>query len=617
MLTLLTLTLLMAASPDHGREVVNKPTPKLQLPTPELQRPTPKRSSLEPICTHALDVDCREFGVDALRDSRSDAQTVTPQAPVMPRTPARDKATPAAKGTAVIKGRVVSADGERPLRRAQIRISGAELPEARVTSTNARGLFEVRDLPAGRYTILVQRSGYLPLEYGQRRPGEPGRPLQVSDKEVIEDVNFMLPRTGVISGQIADETGDVVAGVTVYAMQSQYFLGRRRLVPIGSSRTDETGQYRVLALPPGDYVLMAILRETWTTRGDNPQVLGYAPSYFPGTANAPDAQRVKVGLGQEVSAVDFSLVPGRAATVAGTAMRADGSPLTGGSVGLSQEIVGPHASSFSSAGGTKAAADGSFSIPNVAPGEYRLSASGSNPDRAADEVSMTIVVQGVDLDLRVVTGTPATLHGQVVTDTGQPLPGSSSPPRIFAESLAAERRPRGVTSDDPNGLVGAGGAFTLKGLTGPVMLKVWSLPRGWTIDRVELGGRDYAQAPLEIPAGQEIAGAKIVVTNSFPTLTGRVVDDAGEQAEGTVILFPSDPSQWVEAAGRVLSARPDQAGTFRFDSVRPGDYLVTALEYVPAWQVGDPEFLAQLRERAAKLTIGRGELAPITVTLRK
>lgn len=52
------------------------------------------------------------------------AQAAPPQPP---RTPKRDARVPADKGTAVISGRVLSADGGRPLRRAQIRLSASEL----------------------------------------------------------------------------------------------------------------------------------------------------------------------------------------------------------------------------------------------------------------------------------------------------------------------------------------------------------------------------------------------------------------------------------------------------------------------------------------------------------
>src|SRR5438309_2218955 len=91
--------------------------------------------------------------------------------------PARDARPPSAIGTAVIRGRVFAADTGRPLRRARISVSGPELgPEPRQTSTNLEGRYEIKELPAGRFTVTVTRAGYLQLRYGQRRLLEQAKP---------------------------------------------------------------------------------------------------------------------------------------------------------------------------------------------------------------------------------------------------------------------------------------------------------------------------------------------------------------------------------------------------------------------------------------------------------
>jgi hypothetical protein len=123
-----------------------------------------------------------------------------------------------------------------PLRRARITVNAPELGgEPRMTSTNADGRFEIKDLPRGRYNVTVNRSGYLRLTYGQRRPFEQGKPLQLADKSVVDGVDFLLPRMSVITGRIVDETGEAISGVRVMAMRSMYFEGKRRLVPVGGA----------------------------------------------------------------------------------------------------------------------------------------------------------------------------------------------------------------------------------------------------------------------------------------------------------------------------------------------------------------------------------------------
>jgi hypothetical protein len=103
-------------------------------------------------------------------------QTMPPR-PAPLGVPTRD-ARPAATGTAVIRGRIFAADTNKPLRRARITVQAPELGgEPRSTSTNADGRYEIKELPAGRYTITVARSGYLQLRYGQRRPFELGQAI--------------------------------------------------------------------------------------------------------------------------------------------------------------------------------------------------------------------------------------------------------------------------------------------------------------------------------------------------------------------------------------------------------------------------------------------------------
>ena len=237
-------------------------------------------------------------------------------------TPPRDARPSAQTGRAVVRGRVLAGDTRRPLRRARITLSAPELGgQPRTVGTDADGSYEVSDLPAARYRVEVKRSGYLTLQYGQTRPLEQGRPLQVAAGQTVERVDFLLPRMSIIAGRITDELGDSVEGVMVMALRSRYWEGRRQLVPTGSAlvMSDDVGQYRILGLTPGTYYVMAITRETWTvTQGGVTRVMGYAPTYFPGSSLAAEARRITVGLGQEVGGSDFSLVPGRTASVSGT-----------------------------------------------------------------------------------------------------------------------------------------------------------------------------------------------------------------------------------------------------------------------------------------------------------
>src|SRR5215213_2279354 len=157
-----------------------------------------------------------------------------------------------------ITGRVVAADTGRPVKRARVFVTATELPGGRGMLTDDAGVFDLTELPAGRYTLTVSKSGFVSLSYGQRRPLQAGTPLQLADGEQLKGIQFQLPRGSVIGGHVFDEDGDVMPGVMVRVMRYQYQQGERRLTPAGGGQTDDKGQYRVWGLLPGEYYVNAI-----------------------------------------------------------------------------------------------------------------------------------------------------------------------------------------------------------------------------------------------------------------------------------------------------------------------------------------------------------------------
>ena len=233
------------------------------------------------------------------------------------------------------------------IRRAQVRISGAEVaPKAALT--DAEGRFEFRDLPAGRFSLQTSKSGFVSVQYGQTRPFESGKPIELADKQSLDNADVSMPRGSVIAGRIVDEFGDAIPDVSVTAVRQSWQNGRRRLVPSPGriAQTNDLGQYRIYGLPPGDYYVSATLRgaalETiemefvsfgGVSIGGGPTApapkSGYSSTYYPGTPNIAEAQRVTVPAGQESSSADFALVAVRLAKVSGIVIGSDGKPLEG------------------------------------------------------------------------------------------------------------------------------------------------------------------------------------------------------------------------------------------------------------------------------------------------
>lgn len=528
----------------------------------------------------------------------------------------------AAKGTASIKGKVVAADSGKPMRRVQISLSSPELSESRSMSTTAQGVFEFKELAAGRYTVSATRPGYIRLQYGQRRLGEPGRPIQLADGQRVADADFSLPRTGSIAGRITDELGDPLPDVSIFPAQWKYYRGKRRIVPVSGggpfNRTDDTGQFRITGLEPGDYYVMATSRTTWTVDENPNERIGFLPTYSNGTANPAAATSVKVAMGQEASAGDFAMVPGRVATISGTATYSSGLPIAGETINVNQEFSGPGSSSSFGMQGTKVNPDGSFTIKNMAPGEYKLSLRGpGDKDHPAEGVTLTVSVTGEDLiGVMLVGGSGGSVTGRVVSDTGEAvaLPPSS---RMRVSARPVDPTSTYTSFDNDNGRVKDDWSFEVMNVYGLNRLSVNPLPTGWAVRRIEHDGKDYADVPVELRGGQKLDNVQVVLSKTLPRFQGTLLDDRGQPAEGTALLFPEDSARWGEDSRLVRTARPDALGSFEFRNLIPGEYLSIALEYVRDGDWSDPEFLERLRERAIKVHVDDKGTAPVRLTLKK
>ena len=525
---------------------------------------------------------------------------------------------PAQTGTASIRGRIVAADNGKPLRRAQITLSAPELGnQSRTTSTKADGRYEIKDLPAGRYTVSVRRSGYLPLRYGQRRPLEQATPLQVLDRQGLERIDFALPRMGLIAGRIFDELGEPIAGVRIFAMRSVYMDGRRQLLSASSSLvdTDDAGQYRLSELVPGTYFVMASTRETWTVKtGGRRDVVGFARTYFPGTENAADAKRVIIGIGQELRNADFALIPARTATLSGVAVDSRGRPLAGQSVSLVQEFRSAGiGNGFAGVGSAAVAADGTFTFINVPAGDYNLHAqTAANTGGRPEDALATVTVSGADIkDIVLTTSVGWSVNGQIVTENG-------TAPDIPRDRIRVTARPLSGSSSRPlmgNGQIKDDLTFAVAGVVGPARLRV-SVPDRWMVKAIVIGDRDISDESIDMKSGEELTGVQVILTDRVTSVTGQLTDDKGAPlADGTVIVFAGEAAKWSEDSRFVRAARPDQQGKYEIRGLPPGEYLAVAIDDVQEGLWNDPEYLESIRRYAQKLTLRDGDGQVIALKL--
>jgi protocatechuate 3,4-dioxygenase beta subunit len=547
-----------------------------------------------------------------------------PQPPT--RTPARPlrpgEAPP--KGTAVIRGQVLAADSGAPIRRAQIRAVAPESRSTGVANTDKDGRFEITELPGGRYTITATKGGFVSMQYGQRRPNEAGTPIELADGQMADKVNFALPRGGAITGRILDEFGEPVAGIQVTAMRYGFMAGARRLVPASGegafARTDDLGSYRLYGLAPGDYYVSATDRGGMIVGGGGGTVAvslagvepeGFAPTYYPGTPNIAEAQRISIRAGLEAAA-PFSLVVARLARITGRVVNSRGEPLPRGMV-----LLAPADSSVMSMSigpSNMLAADGSFAMTNVVPGRYNLTVRPMGLPSASDEfATMPLTVGSEDIEnVMVVASVGGTARGTIVTDDG-----SLPPFRADAVQLIAAPMEPGIMIAGNNlARVNDDYSFEMTGLfdrrairSGPT-----NTP-GWYLKGVYVDGTDVTDTGIEVQPGREVAGIQVVFTQRTTTLSGLVTDDRGRPVlDASVVVFAANRDRWTYQSRYVRAARPDTEGRYSIPSLPPDDdYRIIAVRNLESGQGSDPEFLARALDEAERFALAEGETKVVDI----
>ena len=550
-------------------------------------------------------------------------------------TPAQPKdAPPPPAGR--IAGRVLAADNGRPVKRARVFASAAELPGGRGMLTDDAGAFDLTELPAGRYTLTVSKSGFVSLSYGQRRPLQAGTPLQLADGQQLKGIQFQLPRGSVISGHVLDEDGDAMPGVIVRVMRYQYLQGERRLTPAGTGQTDDKGQYRVWGLMPGDYYVNAIARGGGGGGGPfggpggpggfggrggrggggfggpggpgglpDQEQINYAPTYYPGVPSVNEAKPVSVGLSQEALDINFSMQLVRVSRISGIVSNPDGTPVTSGNINLMADAGGARANQIGMNVGGRIQWDGAFTINNVAPGRYILRARGDDSE-TPQFASQPVSVNGEDLsDLTVVLSAGATIGGTISF-----LPGSSPAPDLTQFRITAPTTDQSDFGPQTNARVDKDGHFTLSGVSaGAHLIRPSNGSRTWILKSVTVGGRDVTDTPFQVRSGENLATVAVVFTDKQSEINGTLTTENGTPVpEFTVLVFPADASLWRPQARQIMTARPDQTGKYRIRGLPPGDYYLATVDPSEQGEWFEPAYLDEHRSGATRVVLGDGDV---------
>ena len=537
-----------------------------------------------------------------------------------PPQPARDRpAAPAATGTAAVRGRVVDAATGRGLSKVQVRAntntSGPPpTPYPWMATTDANGRYEITGIPAGTYAIAATKPNYVRAAYGAERVEGPGKRMILTDGQVLDKIDLKLSRTGAITGNIVDEFGDPVTDVSVSAMRYQYVQGSRRLMPSGrGGSTNDIGEYRIYGLTPGQYYVSAVLRNFGGgMQSETTDRSTYAPTFYPGTGNVADAQRLTIAPGQTATAINLGLLPIQAAKISGRAMDAAGQPLSNVMINVMQRL----GSAMVNNSAVPIGPDGKFTL-SLTPGDYYLRVFGNATQGATTELTVT----GADIDdLQLMVLKPSLIRGRIAfTDSA----AGAAPPKPTAIDLGAWRewmigqpvRSAAKIKDD--------GTFEISLQPGHVLLRgavSGPPPSGpaaapWRLNRVLQNDLDISDIGLDVPANATIENIVFEMTDHSSPVSGRITDAEGKTVRDCfVIVFAQDPTHWTVQTRHLSVSRPGLDDLFH-TRLLAGDYYAVAMSDVEPNAWTDPEFLSLAREHATKFSIADGESRTIDLVV--
>lgn len=471
-----------------------------------------------------------------------------------------------------VSGRVIAAGTGAPI--AGARLTFNESDAARSATSDADGRFEFSGMPAARYRLFVSAAGFVSASYG----GEPllgHTPIAVSAGRAINDLVIELHRGATIAGRVADRAGEPIVAGTVRAFRVSGDAGNR-LIPMSArtmgvsvgvdprTETDDRGQYRLIGLEPGDYVVGAVDRTTVT--------------FAPASTRLAGASRVTVGVDEERSGVNVRVDAVPSGAITGDVTGA------GASRAISVELVADPNEAGLAGFRTQPGSDGRFTFADVpaVPHVVRVQPGPGGVPPLWGRTSVTVPAN------TTASATIALTAGARVSGRIAPRPGGSQ-----LELMAVSGSSRATARIAPDG------AFEFTGLL-PGSYR-WVRGQGIvgsygarSLMSVIVSGEDVTDVPFEIAAAMVLPDVRLELSEGS-VIGGTVRDAAGNiTTAGAVVIAPVDRRFATEVSRRLRIVRADTNGYFEARSLPAGRYRVAHVTRLTTTNLWEPAFLDTL-----------------------
>ena len=520
---------------------------------------------------------------------------------------------------------VVTDVNNAPLAGVRVRVTEVFRSE-RAVVTDDRGRFTVRlpESPSVRVTFTKAPYGAVALDI-------PGRELRTG-----KPVERRVRRSpgAAVSGRIRDPAGAPVMRARVVVRQKN--AKSAAAAPVLETTSNDLGEYRIGGLAPGTFTLSA----TPSTTLANGSIID--------PISAPSVERtVDVRPGSETRVSDIVLIPysinlwrdgssldpNAAGSIRGRVVTRQAGAMAGAVVEAHRDGNGASRSSQVRVQ-VKTDGQGQFLITGLEPGEYRMRAfkdgfitpGGGLPQHPDDLMAAKMLLAGRIATVRTGETTDsgtitlvrgAAIAGTVVDEFGQPMQGVAVNVLELWRLAGETRALRGVsTGRAPATRTDDRGQYRVFGLhAGTYVIEASSddvLPDGrryvpqWGAATLD-SARRITLALEGVATGADLA----LRPASVHRIVGTVVDPAGQRVPARITLWRNERAGAIQTEAVAAASGTD--GTFTFDDITDGDYVVHAITTGRSETIGGALPSGQLA--SAFVSVAGGEAPPVTVRL--
>jgi Carboxypeptidase regulatory-like domain len=515
--------------------------------------------------------------------------------------------------TCTISGVVLRASDGGPLKDATVWFAdGGNHDGTIATTTDSGGLFELRNVPAGQYTIEVLRAGYIDAKYGQKKPGDPGAKLTLRPGQKLVDLVFKLERSGVIAGHVFNEEGEPMQRVQVSALRKVVYQGKNEFLPTEEGMSNDLGEFRLYGLMPGRYVVTAepevfnriVGSPQFSEANQGAEGKSYVKLYYPGGMSAKSASVIPVKSDGEIVSIDIFMKKIAGYNISGKVVSL--LPKTAMSRSIELDALRATADGSWEEIGARASRsnDGSFEFMDVPSGSYSIRALSVSEDGAFHSSQLDVSVASADVEGLILT-----------IDRGVSIPGQiiweGTPKRVGNELLVTAHSSENSPFMGARAYVDENNQFTLKGAPeGELRVGLWGIAPDYYVKQLRYGGNIMTDGILRV-AKDSTGRLDVVVSSRAAHLQGTVQNEDNLPAVGAwVVAIPGK-----KTSRDSYSTNTDQNGHFEFPGLPPGRYKLYSWEGIEEGVWEDPEFLKDYQSKSTDLEVNEGDKKSVELKL--